>query len=152
MKFKVRLATVGDLTTLVRHRRGMFLALGTAKEKDLDAHDSVYRRWARVRMRRGEFAGFIAEVNGKPVGSGCIWLQERQPRPGLDRLAVPYLLSMFTEPQFRGIGIAKRIVKAAHAWCRKSGYKTITLHASKMGRGIYRKLGYERTWEMRRIT
>ncbi len=148
MKIRIRLATVRDLPLLAQHRRGMYLDLGTTNDKDLDAHDRVYQRWARVRMRRGEFAGFIAEVNGKPVASGCVWLQDRQPKPGLKRVEVPYLLSMFTEHKFRGRGIATRIVKAAHAWCKERGYPRVSLHASKMGRGVYKKLGYERSWEM----
>jgi GNAT superfamily N-acetyltransferase len=149
MKIRIRLATVADLSTLVRHRRAMFAEMGEKDERDMARHDRVYRQWARVRLRRGELVGFVAEVNGKTAGSGCVWLQERQPRPGLDHPCVPYLLSMFTEPDFRGCGIATRIVKAAHDWCRKHGHGNISLHASKMGRSIYKKLGYARTWEMR---
>ena len=61
------------------------------------------------------------------------------------------LLGMFTEPAWRGKGIARRIVQAAMRWSRERGYPRITLHASKMGRPVYEKLGFERTWEMRRF-
>jgi hypothetical protein len=37
------------------------------------------------------------------------------------------------------------------AECRRRGLSRITLHASPFGRSVYRKLGFERTWEMRRV-
>ena len=41
------------------------------------------------------------------------------------------------------------VVKEAIKWCRKKGYERLMLHASMMGRGVYRRLGFKRTWEMR---
>ena len=147
---RIRVATVDDLDVLVRHRRAMFEAFGEKDAASLARHDVVYRRWARRLMKRGEFAGFIADAKQTVVASGCIWLQERQPRPGFDGGGLPYLLSMFTEPAWRGRGLARRIVQAAIAWSRKKGFKVMTLHASKMGRGVYADLGFERIWEMKK--
>jgi len=58
-------------------------------------------------------------------------------------------LSMYTEPDFRKRGVASMVVKEAIRWCRKRRYERLMLHASKMGRGVYRRLGFKRTWEMR---
>jgi len=35
-------------------------------------------------------------------------------------------------------------------WCRKNQFLQLRLHASEMGRKVYLKHGFERTWEMRR--
>jgi len=148
-KIRVRRAVADDLELLVRHRRGMFEAMGVKDARELAQADRDYRRWARRLMRRGELVGFVASTGRVPVASGCVWLQERQPRPGFAGGGIPYLLSMFTEPSWRGRGLATKIVKAAVAWCRRSGFGVMTLHASKMGRGVYERLGFERTWEMR---
>jgi GNAT superfamily N-acetyltransferase len=148
-RIAVRRAQTGDLDVLVRHRRGMFEAMGVKDRPELAQGDVDYRRWAKRLMKRGELVGFVASAGGVAIASGCVWLQERQPRPGFAGGGVPYLLSMFTEPAWRGRGLATRIVKAAIAWCRAEGHGVMTLHASKMGRGVYEKLGFERTWEMR---
>ena len=58
-------------------------------------------------------------------------------------------MSMFTEPSFRGKGVASGIVKAAVEWSRVNGYQLVMLHASEMGRGVYERLGFERLWQMR---
>jgi GNAT superfamily N-acetyltransferase len=145
---RVRLATIRDLDLLVRHRRAMFAAIDEYTSHELDAADRVYRRWMRTRIRSGRLAGFIVEVGQRPVASGCVWLMEVQPRPRQKGTTVAYLLSMFTEPDQRGMGHATRIVDTAMAWARDRGISRMTLHASPFGESVYRRLGFARTTEM----
>jgi GNAT superfamily N-acetyltransferase len=145
---RLRIATIADLDLLVRHRRAMFAAMGDYTSQELDAAERVYRRWARTRFRSGRLVGFIVEVGTRPVASGCVWLTEVQPRPGQEGTTVAYLLSMFTEPDGRGQGYATRIVHAAMQWARERGVLRMTLHASRFGESVYRRLGFERTTEM----
>ncbi len=76
-------------------------------------------------------------------------MQPIQPHPKGRKRRQPYLMSMFTEPSFRGRGVASAIVDAAVEWSRVNGYPFVLLHASEMGRGVYERLGFERLWEMR---
>ncbi|HLY77617.1 MAG TPA: GNAT family N-acetyltransferase, partial [Thermoplasmata archaeon] len=62
---------------------------------------------------------------------------------------VPYLFSMYTEPGFRGRGLASRIVREAIRLSRRRGYTRVVLHAAPLGRRVYSRLGFERSWEMR---
>ena len=123
--------------------------LGLAKEK-LDRADREYRTWVRNGLRKRTLIGWIVEDNqGRIGGSGCLWLQPIQPRPGIRTYVQPYLLSMFTEPRFRGKGVATKIVDEAKRWSRKRGFPQLVLNASKMGRGVYSGRGFKRSWEMR---
>lgn len=129
----------------------MWEAIGGSTQRELDAHDRVYRRWARAGLRSGELIGFVVDAPAAAgAASGCLWLSPSQPRPGLPGLRVPYLLSMFTEPTCRGRGYGTSILRAALVWSRRRGYDRMLLHASEMGRAIYEKAGFERTTEMRR--
>lgn len=148
--FTVRKATVKDLPSLVHQRRAMWRVLGEREPKELDRADVVYKQWARSRMKNGTLMAWIAENESRVLGGGCVWLQPVQPRPGYKLKVVPYLLSMYTEPHNRGLGVASEVVRAALDWCRRNGYSQLRLHASEMGRGVYIKHGFERTWEMRR--
>jgi GNAT superfamily N-acetyltransferase len=141
---------VRDLDVLVRHRRGMWEEISDRTPREHDAADRAYRTWARTRLKDGRLVGFVAtSADGTAAASGCLWMRENQPRPGWQDEVLPYLLSMFTEPAYRGKGLATRIVREAIAWAKAHGYTRMTLHASRFGRKMYRDLGFERTWEMR---
>lgn len=120
--------------------------------RELDEHDAVYRRWARRGLATGTFLARIVETaDGTAVGSGALWLMPMQPRPGpLGRGRMPYLLSMFTEPAYRGRGVARRIVRELLRWSRARGYGRVVLHASAAGRSVYARLGFRSGSEMRR--
>ncbi len=147
---KLRRATLRDIPTLADQRRKMFEALGDFTGREHAIGDRAYRSWARRLMKSGRFTAWIVEARGRPVAGGAVWLMGQQPRPGLPERLEPYLLSMHTEPAFRSRGLATRIVREALKWARRRGFKRMTLHAAPLGRGVYRKLGFERTWEMRR--
>jgi GNAT superfamily N-acetyltransferase len=129
----------------------MWEAIGGRTAAEIEAADPVYRRWLVRERRAGRLLAWIVEDNaGRPLGSGAVWLAPVQPRPGpLSRPRMPYLLSMYTERESRGLGVASRVVRAAVDWARVEGYSRMTLHASKYGRPVYRRLGFLPGSEMR---
>ena len=150
-RLKVRHVTVRDLDVLVHHRRGMWEDMGVGTRIELDEADPVYRKWARARLKSGRFVAWVVEKgDGQIVGGGSVWLKPVQPRPGSKAAVHPYLLSMYTERNFRGMGVGSLIIKEAVKWSKRNGYPSLLLHASIVGRRLYRKLGFKRTWEMRR--
>ena len=118
---------------------------------ELDRHDVQYRRWVRVLMAHRQLLAVVVEnEEGRPAGSGALWRMPYQPRPGpLDREEMPYILSMYTEPTFRHRGVASRIVREMVRWSRAHGYGRVVLHASRFGRPVYERLGFEASSEMR---
>ena len=151
VRFRIRRATLRDLETLVEQRHRMFDAFRKVSKEQHVIGDREYRKWARRRMKRKELVAWISETipGNRPVAGGAVWMIPHQPRPGNPAGSTPYLLSMYTDPDFRGRGLASRIVREAMRWSRDNGYKRMHLHASKFGRSVYRRLGWERTWEMR---
>lgn len=149
-KLSVRKAGLRDLDALVYQRREMWKALGIRNNELHLNGDRVYKRWARTRLKNHELMAWVVKSSdGKVAGGGCVWLQSVQPRPHRASMVQPYLLSMYTEPSFRRRGVASMVVKEAIDWCRSNKYERLMLHASEMGRKVYSKLGFKRTWEMR---
>jgi GNAT superfamily N-acetyltransferase len=147
--FKIRRATPKDIELLARHRHMMFEEMSSPTEEELRVHDEAYRVWARDMMKRRLLHVYIVETRGgKPAASGGVWLREMQPSPGHPRGMVPYVLSVYTRPEFRRNGLASMIVEEAMEWAKRCGYYKIVLHASKTGRKVYSQLGWRRTWEM----
>src|SRR3989441_8900120 len=150
-RLSVHRASLRDLDGLVHQRRAMWKALGIRDNEQHVTGDRVYKRWARARLKNHELTAWIVKSSdGRIAGGGCVWLQPVQPRPHRASMVQPYLLSMYTEPDFRRRGVASMVVKEAMEWCRKKKYERLMLHASEMGRKVYNKLGFRRTWEMRR--
>jgi len=146
----VHKAGLRDLDVLVHQRRAMWKALGIRGHELHENGDRVYRRWARARLKNHELMAWVVKSSdGRVAGGGCVWLQTVQPRPHRVSMVQPYLLSMYTEPDFRRRGVASMVVKEAIEWCRRNKYERLMLHASEMGRKVYSKLGFKRTWEMK---
>jgi ribosomal protein S18 acetylase RimI-like enzyme len=145
-----RSATIADRPALVDHRHRMWSAIGHRTEAEITEHDRRYRTWLSSRLRSGEVVGFVATApDGTTVGSGLVWFRSDQPRPKIPGETLPYILSMYTDPEWRGKGIASEVVRRLVAACRERGYPSVVLHASEQGRSLYAGLGFERTWEMR---
>src|SRR5438128_10191442 len=128
-KLSVRPAGVRDLDALVHQRRAMWKALGVRNNELHERGDRVYRRWARARLRNHQLMAWVVKsADGRTAGGGCVWLQQVQPRPHRASRVQPYLLSMYTEPDFRRRGVASMVVKEAIRWWRKKGYEVVMRH------------------------
>jgi GNAT superfamily N-acetyltransferase len=127
----------------------MFVEMTSATEDELAALEVAYSRWAKKMMRRKLFHGYIVTATGGEVAaSGCVWLRDQQPSPQHLSGRIPYLMSVYTSPDFRRSGLASMIVKEAMDWAKRNDYHRLTLHASVKGRKVYSKLGWKRGWEM----
>jgi ribosomal protein S18 acetylase RimI-like enzyme len=147
--FKIRRAALKDLDVLVEHRNAMFDEYTHLTPEEHEVADTSYPVWARELMKQGLFHGYVVETaGGKVAASGCVWLRQQQPSRGSPASLVPYVMSIYTNPQFRRRGLASMIVEEAMAWSKKHGYRKMTLHASLAGRKVYSQLGWKRTWEM----
>ncbi len=147
----LRLTTRADLAVLTRHRRRMWEEIRSFPPQELDRHDVAYRRWMLEETGKGRFFGFLVQdADGRPLGSGALWLMPSQPRPGvLGRGEMPYVLSMYTEPDARGRGVATRIVREMIRWSKARHYGRLVLHASTFGRPVYERLGFVPGSEMK---
>jgi GNAT superfamily N-acetyltransferase len=147
---KLRRASRADARVLVAHRHRMFAEIGARTPRQLVTHDRVYSRWILPRLRSGDVIVLLVETPDRGVvASGGIWFRPEQPRPEAPKSRVPYLFSMFTEPEYRGRGFARQIVREAVRIARGRGYRRVVLHAALKGRPLYRSLGFVRGWEMR---
>jgi GNAT superfamily N-acetyltransferase len=150
-RLRLRRATIQDLDILVEQRRNMFEDLRHRTSLEHKVGDSSYRKFVKEMMRKGRFVGFLAETkDGEVIAGACVWIRDIQPHPGkISPRKGPYLMSVYTAPKFRRLGLATRLVKETMEWAKKNGFMQMTLHASRMGRQLYQDLGWERTWEMR---
>ena len=144
----IRQATTEDVTLITNHRHSMFAANNFATEEHLTEMDTNFEPWVRERLADGRYVGLILEEDGKVQASGGIFFTDFPPHFLHIEAGRPYLLNFYTADEARGKGYAWKILQACTDLCRERGYKTITLHASPMGKPIYEKAGFEPTNEM----
>jgi len=104
----------------------------------------------REKMSAGEYLGWFAMAEDGSVAAGAgLWLMDWPPHmvgPGSRR---GNILNVYTRPEFRRQGLARRLIETAIDWCRANGVRTVILYASDEGRPLYRALGFEASNEMR---
>ena len=90
----------------------------------------------------GSYIGIIAEENGEAAGNGGICLHHHPPSYSVPNGRTACLLNMYTRPEFRGRGVAGRILAMLMQKSAEFGCCKIYLNASDMGRPLYEKAGF----------
>jgi GNAT superfamily N-acetyltransferase len=152
----LRLATVDDISALVNHRRRMFEDMYALKDVTRDragfeAMDTAYAAILRYEIPAGSTRAWVIEDAGKIAASGALKFTDWLPRPDGQRRGLVYVHSVYTSPEYRRLGLARRILRAMITYCRENGWPRISLHASELGRGLYEELGFQPTNEMRLV-
>ena len=147
--FAIRPATLDEAPTIAEQRRAMFFDMGY--RDGLDEMVEAFVPWVREKMRAGEYLGWFAVAEAGAIAAGAgLWLMDWPPHMigGASRRG--NILNVYTDPEYRRQGLARRLTETAIEWCRAHAIATVILHASEEGRELYRSLGFEPTNEMRR--
>jgi GNAT superfamily N-acetyltransferase len=137
-----------DLQIICRHRHLMFAESGKSDDV-LAAAAGPFSDWLKARLDTGLYYGFIAEDDGQPVGGIGLMTIDWPPHP-----AHPtdprrgYVLNVYVEPDYRGAGLARKLMEAADAEFLRRGLHYAILHTTKMGRPLYERLNWNTTTEM----
>ena len=127
----------------------MFEEIGFRDPAVLGRVDGLSREYFEKALSAGAYKAWIAEhPSGSVLGGGGIVISPWPGYPGENHAKRIWILNMYTEPEARRHGIAKRLVQAMIDWCRKEGFSAVSLHASDAGRPLYASLGFQPTNEM----
>jgi GNAT superfamily N-acetyltransferase len=149
MEFHVRKANLGDLEHLLRHRRAMFKEMGFRDTAVLDRVEDLSREYFSEALRIGTYRAWLAEeLNGRIVGGGGIVIATWPGYPGENHAQRAWIVNMYTEPEARRCGVAKRLLEVMIESCQIMGFSAVSLHASSAGRPLYERVGFQPTNEM----
>ncbi|MBI3241225.1 MAG: GNAT family N-acetyltransferase [Chloroflexi bacterium] len=149
-ELSIREATLADIATLVNHRRWMFEEMAALRGAQADTSEmaEAYSRYLAQHLG-GIIRAWVVEEGGKIIASGAVLFYDWPPRPKDLTGRGALLHSVYTAPEYRRLGLARRIAQTMVEACRDLGLRTITLHASDAGRPLYESLGFNPTSEMR---
>jgi len=147
----IRRAVLDDMEDLVRLRRLMFGSMGYTEQAQLDASDAAARAYFREALPNGVFRGWLAVTpSGEAVGSGGALVDRHPPGPGNPTGKVGYIMNIVTVPAYRRQGIARRMRVKILSWLAEHDVQHVSLHATEMGRSLYRDSGFVDSDEMHR--
>lgn len=127
----------------------MFREMGGKYRDSLAQFESASRRYFKDGLRDGTYFGLLAELTGAIVGGGGVVIANWPGSPLNFEPKRAWILNIYVEPQHRRQGLARAITEALIDWCRQNDFGSVALHASEYGRGLYEKLGFRPTNEMR---
>ncbi|HEY3645825.1 MAG TPA: GNAT family N-acetyltransferase [Gammaproteobacteria bacterium] len=144
----IRAIGVADAGTVTQHRHRMFVDAGKPDDAALAAMSEAFLPWVRAKLEAGQYFGWFAEAEGRVVSGIGMMAIEWPPHPLHLEPLRGYILNVYTEPEWRGRGLAKRLTGLAMDAARERGLNLTILHATEMGKSLYAKLGFKGTNEM----
>jgi GNAT superfamily N-acetyltransferase len=159
-QFQIRLSTLSDAEVIGWHRARMFQDMGLVPTELFDPFREKSVVHLRGLLASGNYFGWLTSTSDGPekiiAGAGVI-LRRIPPFPlrrdnGQVTVAEGrqgLIVNVFTEPEWRRLGLARALLEKILAWSRDQGIESLTLHASDDGRALYEQLGFIATSEMR---
>lgn len=147
----IRPATLADDSLIASHFLRMWADSPiTAVAVVPDGHERVLAFVAEARKDL-EFAAFIAEMDGAPVGSASCQLHltpyPNVLEPSFRRYG--YIWGVYVEPDWRRRGLARRLTEATLSHLCGLACTRVILNASPSGRPVYERMGFQPSNEMR---
>lgn len=93
-------------------------------------------------MADGTFVSWLAMDEDKIIGTSGMSFVEKPPYFGCPTGRIGLLSSMFTDPGYRRMGIAKELLSRVVDEARKSGCGVVQITASDMGVLLYTDFGF----------
>ena len=145
----IREATAPDIPEILRQRRRMYEDMGYTDSASLDSMASLSSVYLKTAMADGSFRAWLAAEANRVVAGGAVVSSPWPAHPYDLECRRATILNVYTDPEYRRRGIARKLMQAIIAWCQRQGFARITLHASDDGRHLYESLGFEPSNEMR---
>jgi GNAT superfamily N-acetyltransferase len=147
---RIRRGTPADISSIIRHRLGMFAEMGVGDPSQSEAYASECTTFVLQSMESGMYHSWLAETEaGEVVAGGAVYIVPWPANPSERKQQRAFLLNVFTESAFRRQGIARSLVQTMLDWCRAEGFRSVRLMASEFGRPLYESMGFRPTAEMR---
>lgn len=141
MAYSIRPATIADIPHVVSHRELMFREMGIPAEfEDMAVATDL---WLRHAIPSNIYRGWIAEAgDGDVAAGGGVIIIPWPPGPMTMDPRCGFIFNVYTTPQHRKQGLARKLMDAMHQHCRDEGLERVVLNASVFGKSLYDSMGY----------
>ncbi len=146
-EFEYGIATIDELQIVVEIKMAMFREIGLSDLLVPNAESIILEDYQKLYVEKNA-QHFIARTRGIVVASAGAFMKSDLPYRYFEPASYGFIGDVYTEPSFRGCGIATKLNIEAIDWLRSKGVKSVRLLASDVGRPIYKRLGFSNSDEM----
>ena len=139
MKIEYRRLTEKEITTFIGMRIQQLREEGAKEEIDLVP---ALREYYMRHMADGIFVSWLAWDGENIIGTSGMSFVEKPPYFGCPSGKMGLLSSMYTNPKYRRMGIARELLSRVVNDAREYGCGTIQITASDMGVKLYADFGF----------
>ncbi|MGA8213361.1 MAG: GNAT family N-acetyltransferase [Candidatus Sulfotelmatobacter sp.] len=139
----IRVATINDIPEILRQRRAMYEDMEYQDADALAAMVATSADYLAKAVSDGSFRAWLASAGDRVIAGGAIIISPWPAHPYDLECRRATILNVYTYPDYRRRGIARRLMQTMIDWCRREGFARVTLHASTDGRSVYESLGFE---------
>ncbi|MGE7603131.1 GNAT family N-acetyltransferase [Peribacillus sp. NPDC097675] len=143
IEFTITKATIEDMEQIISLRLALLTELDEIKSSEEKyLMEKSTREYLQKALSNNEFISYVAKTDGKAVSISGMVLFNRPPYLENLKGIEAYILNMYTLPEYRGNGLARRILEHCIKESEKYNVKRIWLHSSKSGKHLYDKMGF----------
>jgi GNAT superfamily N-acetyltransferase len=144
----IREASASDIPEILRQRRRMYEDMNYIDPIALNKMASLSSAYLTTAVADGSFRAWLATDGDRVVAGGAVVVSPWPAHPYDLECRRATILNVYTDPQYRRRGVARKVMQTMIAWCQREGFARVTLHASDDGRRLYESLGFEASNEM----
>ena len=146
MQIVYKRLTSAELDTFINMRIAQlteeYLTSGRKVPEDVDMK-SALKDYYRRHMQEGTFVSWIAVDDDKIIGTSGMSFVEKPPYYGCPTGKLGLLSSMYTNPDYRRMGIAKELLSRVVEEAKAYGCGAVHITASDMGVKLYSAYGFK---------
>lgn len=139
-----RKATINDIDALVIKRKTQLADEGIASISNIDEELASY---FSSQLKEETLIEWLVEDEGQIIATAAIAIQQFPPTYSNKTGKKGYITNMYTRPEYRGQGIATKLLNKLVEEANQEKISTLWLGASKMGRPVYKNFGFKETKE-----
>ncbi len=148
LDFTIREAQLTDIPEILRQRRAMYADMGYTDQKALEAMSPLSAGYLAKAMADGSFRAWLVCDGAPVVAGGAVIISPWLAHPYDLECRRATILNVYTNPEYRRRGIARKLMQVMIDWCKREGLARVILHASEDGRHLYESFGFEPSNEM----
>ncbi len=144
MTIHMKRASLEDIEELMNWRMEVLSEVFSDCKEEIisELYQANYDYYKDAHDKDSHIAVF-AEVDNVTVGCGGICIYQEMPSPDNRNGLCAYLMNIYTRKEYRGLGIARQIVRYLIEQAHDRGIQKIYLETTDSGRMLYEHVGFE---------